>query len=164
MAATTTTTQQQPAQGLQQLPGEGWGDYGRRTMFHALQQAPDFSQLSNDGLAAGADACNVAMATPGTTDQTVACLAGLQRELRARLAGRRALLATRLQGLQAEHDRVYGAGRPMPAAAGATLPAAAGGSEAGGNDGGSKVRKPAGPRGPVPPAFQLPELDTVNGF
>jgi hypothetical protein len=169
---TTTTIPGNTAAPAGQLPAapafdaraaaEGWNGYGRRAMLYALQlPAPCFVELDNDALAAGADACNVAMATPGTSDTTIACLAALQRELRARLAGRRAETARRVAGLQASHDRVFGAAASRPAAApAAEVPPAAGPS------GGTKVPKPGKPRGPVPPAqlVQLPAFDLSDAF
>jgi hypothetical protein len=163
MTTTTTTTITAPAGTAPafepQQAGEGWSEYGRRAMLYALQlQAPCFAQLDNDGLQAAADACNPAMSARDVSAVTLNALAALQRELRARLAGRQADTARRVAALQDAHDRVFGAdaGRQAPAAAAEVPPA--------GPSGGSKVRKPAGPRGPVPPAFQLPEFDLADAF
>lgn len=148
---TTTTTAQ--CQG--QTAGEGWSEYGRRAMLFALQlDAPCFAGIDNDGLQAGADACNHAMAARGVSDTTVACLTALQSEMRTRLAGRRLDVATRLAGLHTEPQT-------LPEVPQAATPDAGGPQ---GPGGGSKVKAPRGPQRPTPPAFQLPQLDVVNGF
>lgn len=135
-----------------QQAGEGWSEYGRRAMLHCLQlPADDYSQLSNDALQAGGDACNHAMACRDVSDVTLACLAALQTTLRRRLASRRADTLRRLAGLHSE---------PAPAA---EMPA---GNDAPAASGGSKVPRPAGPKPkPAPAAFGVPALQlTADSF
>jgi cell division septation protein DedD len=129
--------------------GEGGNAYGRRVVLYALQlEAPVFSELDNDGLEAGATVCNHLMAERGVTAGTVACLTALQRELRARLAGRRADTAQRLAGLQASADALQGPTQPDAPVAPPAAPQQPGG--------GSKVKAPKGPKPVAPPAATLP--------
>jgi hypothetical protein len=137
-----------------QAAGETLADYGRRAMRYALQlQAPIFAQLDDVALEAAGDAITHALTAKGISDITLACLAGLQRDIRARLAGRLAERAEGFQRLQAWLD-----------AQPADVPPA-GGDDAPQGGGGSKVRRPVAPRPPAPPSFApLPALDMADAF